>query len=140
MQRASILSRGGSTAACWLAAALAAAAASHTRTVTIHFNRDVRPILSDNCFHCHGPDEKDRKADLRLDTRAGATDPRDGSPAIVPGHPEKSLLWKRITATDKKKAAPRSATELVFGHSHENPVAQRVLPIALLEFDVEKSD
>ena len=55
---------------------------------TIEFNRDVRPILSDNCFFCHGPDPKHRKADLRLDLRDEAVT----SEAIVPGKPEESEL------------------------------------------------
>ncbi|MCX8157381.1 MAG: PSD1 and planctomycete cytochrome C domain-containing protein [Verrucomicrobiae bacterium] len=110
MQRASIMLLGGAAVVCWLVPALGAAPAPRTTPVTIHYNRDVRPILSDNCFHCHGPDEKDRKADLRLDTRAGATDPRDGMPAIVPGHPEKSLLWKRITTTDPDDLMPPPAS------------------------------
>jgi hypothetical protein len=98
---------GGAAVVCVLACPLGGATpARNTTTVTVHYNRDVRPILSDNCFHCHGPDEKDRKADLRLDTREGATAPRDGSPAIVPGHPEKSLLWKRITTTDPDDLMP----------------------------------
>ncbi len=58
------------------------------------FNRDVRPILSDACFACHGPDRARRKADLRLDVEAG------GKKTITPGKPDKSELYRRITSTD----------------------------------------
>lgn len=67
----------------------------------IDFNRDVRPILSNNCFACHGPDEKVRKGDLRLDTRDGAI-----ANAIVPGKPEASTFIERITSKDANEAMP----------------------------------
>src|SRR5688572_14346400 len=67
---------------------------------TIDFNRDIRPILSDNCFTCHGFDPGARKARLRLDTFEGATNVRKNRAAIVPGDVEKSELFKRITSAD----------------------------------------
>ena len=76
---------------------------------TIDFNRDVRPILSNSCFKCHGPDEKERKGGtdgLRLDTLAGATVDLGGQQGIKPGQPEASLIIKRITATDPDEVMP----------------------------------
>ena len=72
----------------------------------LDFNRDVRPILSENCFQCHGFDEKARQADLRLDVAESALADRDGVPAIVPGHPEKSELWRRVTSDDEAEMMP----------------------------------
>ena len=66
----------------------------------VDFQRDVRPILSDNCFRCHGPDPNTRMAGLRLDTREGAFARRDNGTAVVPGDLESSLLYKRITLED----------------------------------------
>ena len=72
----------------------------------IEFNRDVRPILSENCFACHGFDPKHREADLRLDTFEGATEDRDGSRGIVPGDLAKSDAWQRIISDDKDEVMP----------------------------------
>ncbi len=72
----------------------------------ISFNRDIRPILSDNCFNCHGPDEKKRKAKLRLDTREGATAIRDKVQAIKPKDLDGSELWSRINAKDPDDIMP----------------------------------
>src|SRR3954468_15847197 len=71
------------------------------------FNRDVRSILTENCFKCHGPDDGSRKAKLRLDVRTEALKPaKSGSLPIVPGAPEKSELIARITATDPDDRMP----------------------------------
>ncbi|MFY7817184.1 MAG: DUF1553 domain-containing protein [Akkermansiaceae bacterium] len=71
------------------------------------FNRDVRPILSQNCFACHGFDAKKREADLRLDDRESAIGKAEsGKAAIVPGKLEESELWHRIHATDPTEIMP----------------------------------
>jgi hypothetical protein len=73
----------------------------------LEFNRDVRPILSDKCYYCHGPDPKHRKGGLRLDLREQAMKRMDsGDIAIVPGKPEESQLVVRIDSTDKEEMMP----------------------------------
>ena len=75
---------------------------------TIQFNRDIRTILSDNCFQCHGPDKDKRKAKLRLDTREGLLGEIDGRHTVLPGKPDQSELYRRITATDPDDRMPQS--------------------------------
>jgi len=74
---------------------------------TVDFNRDVRPILANHCWSCHGRDEASRKAGLRLDTREAALAAGDsGQPALVPGQPAASALLQRIHATDSDEIMP----------------------------------
>src|SRR5437867_1794117 len=72
----------------------------------VSFNRDIRPILSDNCFACHGPDKNQRKADLWLDTEEGAFADRGGYAPLVSGKPDESELYLRISAADEKQRMP----------------------------------
>lgn len=72
----------------------------------IHFDRDIRPILSDNCYACHGPDEQARSSDLRLDTRDGAMTDLGGHFAIVSGRPDDSELIRRILSQDADEVMP----------------------------------
>ncbi len=75
------------------------------------FNRDIRPILSDNCFACHGFDAKKRKAGLRLDTQEGAFAPnKEGKAAIRPGDPAGSDLWVRLNTADAEDVMPPPET------------------------------
>ena len=72
----------------------------------IDYNRDIRPILSENCFKCHGFDEKAREADRRLDTREGAIADSEGVRAIVPGKLDESELHLRIRSHDRDEMMP----------------------------------
>lgn len=72
----------------------------------VRFNEHIRPILSDRCFYCHGPDEKKREAELRIDTRDGATRDLGGRAAIVPGKPDDSELFIRVTEDDPNAMMP----------------------------------
>jgi hypothetical protein len=72
----------------------------------VQFNRDIRPILSENCFQCHGPDRHQRKADLRLDLEAEALKDLGGHRAIVPGRPLESELHRRVTTSDPDDVMP----------------------------------
>ena len=72
----------------------------------IEFNRDIRPILSDNCYHCHGPDKSKRKAKLRMDSPEGVTADLGGYAAIVPGDPQHSEAFKRMVTTDPDDLMP----------------------------------
>ncbi len=88
-----------------VAGAVPVLAADHTSEPVV-FNRDIRAILSDKCFACHGPDESKRLSALRLDTEAGVRADLGGRFAIVPGQPEKSELIRRITSKDDARRMP----------------------------------
>ncbi|MCF7765960.1 MAG: chromosome segregation protein, partial [Verrucomicrobia bacterium] len=73
----------------------------------IRFNRDIRPILSDHCYACHGPDQKALKASLRLDLKRGLFEPlKSGEVAVVPGRPDESELLRRILHDDEDEVMP----------------------------------
>ncbi len=72
----------------------------------IDFNRDIRPILSDNCYACHGPDKNKRKADLRLDTKEGIFSHIEDHQTVTPGKVAESELFRRVTAADPKERMP----------------------------------
>src|SRR5438128_2887907 len=73
----------------------------------VNYNRDIRPILSNNCFKCHGPDPKERQAGLRLDIRSEALKPAEsGRKAILPGNPAASVLVRRIKSTKQEFVMP----------------------------------
>jgi hypothetical protein len=84
--------------------------AQTTSRSAIDFNRAIRPILSNNCFQCHGPDPKVRKAELRLDTEHGAFANLRGTDVIVRGKPAESELIRRISAVQPDKAMPPRKT------------------------------
>lgn len=90
--------------ACWFACSAATSLAGDE----VEFNRDVRGILSDKCFACHGPDANKREADLRLDQRDQAID----AGAIVPGKPDESELVRRILSDDPEERMPPASSKL----------------------------
>lgn len=73
---------------------------------SLSFNRDIRPILSENCYACHGFDPTSRKGKRRLDTFEGATADRNGVRAVVPGEPEESDLWLRVSSPYEDEVMP----------------------------------
>lgn len=89
-----------------LVAAIAVAPFVLSAAEPVRFGRDVLPILAANCFACHGPDEKNRKAGLRLDVEADAKAKRRSGFAIAPGQPEKSLILTRMTSADPDTVMP----------------------------------
>jgi hypothetical protein len=83
-----------------------AARAERPLPAVIDFNRDVRPILSDNCYACHGPDKNKRKARLRLDDHDGLFATRGSKHLIVPGKPDQSELFRRVVTPDADERMP----------------------------------
>jgi hypothetical protein len=90
-----------------LAAVVAMAAASASAADKLQYNRDIRPILADNCFACHGPDSASRQADLRLDVRDAAIE----HGAIEPGKPDDSALLAHINSDDPEMLMPPPETK-----------------------------
>jgi hypothetical protein len=84
----------------------------------IDFNRDIRPIISDNCLACHGFDKGARKGDLRLDQREAAIEDRGGYAVIVPGKPEESALIERVSSSDSVLVMPPA-------DSHKKPLDKK---------------
>jgi hypothetical protein len=104
---ASLLRKLLSACAVLVLLATSAGAVEKDLPATIEYNRDVRPILSDACWQCHGPDAARRKAGLRLDTEAGArAELGGGTHAVVPGDPGRSELVRRITSADDEERMP----------------------------------
>ena len=89
----------------WFAACISLNAFGDTK---LEYNRDIRPILSENCLPCHGFDEKARQAELRLDVMDSAYADRNGTTAIIPGSLEKSNAWTRIVSQDPDQVMPPS--------------------------------
>src|SRR5437588_7109229 len=82
------------------------------RSAPVDFTREVRPILSRHCFKCHGPDDKARKAKLRLDVRESAIgEAKSGGRPIVPGKPDESELIRRIFAAEDSDPIPPPSTK-----------------------------
>ena len=101
-----------------LAPALVRGAAEPERSPKVDFNREVRPILAQHCFKCHGMDEHGRKGELRLDLQAKAFGKgKSGETAIVPGHPDASELLKRILSEDKEEVMPPPSTKSVLSEA-----------------------
>ena len=101
----------------WLAAAfllLPDVARAGDNVPKVDFNHHIRPILSESCYQCHGPDANKRKADLRLDQRAGLFQSAGGVTVVVPGNPDESELFDRIISTDPdaKMPPPKSGGHL----------------------------
>jgi len=90
----------------------------------IDFQRQVRPILSNACFSCHGPDKNTRLADLRLDTKDGAFTARANGAPIVPGKPEASLIYQRITHNNAGLRMPPAHTKKVLTAEQKETLRQ----------------
>src|SRR5579872_4026999 len=89
-----------------LLAGSALQAATKPLPAKIDFNRDIRPILSENCYFCHGPDKNKRKADLRFDTHDGLFSTIKDHQIVEPGKPTESELFRRVTAADPDERMP----------------------------------
>ncbi len=92
---------------------------------SVRFNRDIRPILSENCYHCHGPDANTREAELRLDIEANAfTAHGEFEPAIIRGDPESSPLYQRIVSPLKSDIMPPPDSHKILTEEQKDKVRQ----------------
>ncbi|HRJ07192.1 MAG TPA: PSD1 and planctomycete cytochrome C domain-containing protein [Prosthecobacter sp.] len=94
--------------------------ALHAAPGELRYNRDIRPILSDNCFACHGPDKNHREADLRLDVREAALEMK----AIVPGDPAASSIMDRVHTTDEDDLMPPPESKKTLTDAQKKMLAQ----------------
>ena len=100
---------------------------------SISFNRDVRPILAETCFHCHGPDEEGREADLRLDRESSASEDRGGYQAISPGDLKASEAWSRIVSDDDDILMPPPESHLSLNKKQKAVLKQWIIEGAQYE-------
>lgn len=110
---------------------VASRASSHGAELS--FNRDVRPILSDKCYYCHGTDPNHRKADRRLDTREGALANLDGVVAVVPGKPDESDAIIRVFSTEDDELMPPPKSHKILTAEEKEILRQWVLEGAKYE-------
>src|ERR1051326_745679 len=93
----------------------------------VGFNRDIRPIMSDTCFRCHGPDKSARMVGLRLDIREEALKPAiDGKVPIVPGKPEESEIVKRVFSNDPSRVMPPAFSHKTLTKAQKETIRQWV--------------
>jgi hypothetical protein len=104
------------------------------RAEPVKFNRDIRPIMSDTCFRCHGPDKRARMAGMRLDRREEALKPiASGATPIVPGDPDKSAIVQRIFAADPARRMPPKYAEKVLTDAQKETIRRWVAEGAVYE-------
>ncbi|HUG70338.1 MAG TPA: PSD1 and planctomycete cytochrome C domain-containing protein [Pirellulaceae bacterium] len=125
----SVRSQAGAWERVALALLFALAAHSALGAEPLEFNRDIRPILADNCFRCHGADSAARKADLRLDQRAIAID----SGALTPGQPDNSELLRRILSDDPDEMMPPPETRQALNAEQKTKLRQWIADGATYE-------
>ena len=113
-----------------IAMGLAAASAD---TPPLSFNRDIRPILSENCYQCHGFDASTRKGKRRIDTFEGATAERNDIRAIVPRDPDASELWMRVTSRDEDEVMPPPDTHKSLTADQKNMLRRWIAEGAVYE-------
>src|SRR5215467_13215131 len=112
----------------FIVAAICGNAFVATAAEKLQYNRDIRPILSDRCFKCHGPDKGSRKASLRLDNAedAYAVRKKSGKHAIVPGKPEESLVCTKVLSSDPDEQMPPPESNLSLTAQEKEKIRQWV--------------